>query len=223
MTEDTTPERWLPVPGFETIYTVSDRGRVRGIVRRGSRGQVLKLKVGPRGYPFVILCNRPTVKSVEVHRLVAAAFIGPRPAGHVVRHLNGDPFDNRPENLAYGTPSENMFDVVRHGRHRNAVKTHCPQGHAYEESNTYHRPGNPRDRQCMTCLADRRPAPFVRKAVDEASLPPYAGTGICREGHAITGDNLRMHGTKRICRICDNQRSRDYQRRRAVSVSRGDA
>ena len=44
------------------------------------------------------------------HRLVAAMTYGPIPKGSVVRHLNGDKTDNRPENLAIGTYKENAWD-----------------------------------------------------------------------------------------------------------------
>ena len=50
-----------------------------------------------------------------VHRLVLAAFHGPCPEGMQARHLNGDKLDNRAENLAWGTPSENAADKIRHG------------------------------------------------------------------------------------------------------------
>lgn len=50
------------------------------------------------------------------HALVAEAYLGPRQPGMDVRHLNGDPGDDRPENLAYGTRAENAADTVAHGR-----------------------------------------------------------------------------------------------------------
>jgi predicted DNA-binding protein YlxM (UPF0122 family) len=49
------------------------------------------------------------------HQLMAAIFIGPRPSGLMVRHLDGDNLNNRIENLAYGTQKDNMEDAVRHG------------------------------------------------------------------------------------------------------------
>jgi hypothetical protein len=51
-----------------------------------------------------------------VHHLVYAAFHGARDPGLDVRHLDGDPANNRPDNLAQGTRSENILDVVRSGR-----------------------------------------------------------------------------------------------------------
>jgi len=50
------------------------------------------------------------------HTLVAEAYHGPRPPGADIRHLNGDPGDDRPENLAYGTRVENAADTISHGR-----------------------------------------------------------------------------------------------------------
>lgn len=50
-----------------------------------------------------------------VHQLVALTFLGPRPKGQEVRHLDGNPLNNRADNLAYGTRTENIYDVMRIG------------------------------------------------------------------------------------------------------------
>ena len=50
-----------------------------------------------------------------VHRLVLEVTAGPRPPGRVARHLNGDRYDNRSSNLAWGTVRQNAADKVRHG------------------------------------------------------------------------------------------------------------
>jgi hypothetical protein len=49
------------------------------------------------------------------HVLVLETFHGERPKGAVARHLNGDPSDDRPENLTWGTQAENIKDSVDHG------------------------------------------------------------------------------------------------------------
>lgn len=46
---------------------------------------------------------------------VAEAWIGVRPEGLQVRHINGIKTDNRPTNLEYGTALENAEDRERHG------------------------------------------------------------------------------------------------------------
>lgn len=65
----------------------------------------------------IVLLRRSDKKRVtcRVHVLVALAFLGPKPPGKEVAHENGKPTDNRVENLAYKTHSENLRDRVRHG------------------------------------------------------------------------------------------------------------
>jgi hypothetical protein len=50
-----------------------------------------------------------------LHALILEAFKGPCPKGLECRHLNGDPTDNQPSNLEWGTRSENIQDRIRHG------------------------------------------------------------------------------------------------------------
>lgn len=132
-------ERWLPVPGYEGAYEVSDRGRVRSLDRitaqgRPCKGIVLTQLNGSKGYKQVGL-HRSGQTTHHVHRLVLLAFAGPAPEGMEVRHLNGDRTDNTLANLTWGTHLENMRDQREHGTHKNSVKTHCPKGHPYAGDN----------------------------------------------------------------------------------------
>ena len=152
-------ECWLAVVGYESSYEVSDRGRVRGLDRidaagRQWRGLVLRLIAHGDGHMHVSLSMGGVVRTHFVHRLVLAAFVGPCPEGHEVCHGNGRPDDNRLSNLRYGTQSANTLDRVRHGAHHQSRKTHCPQGHEYDEGNTYRRP-NRTNRECRTCMRER--------------------------------------------------------------------
>lgn len=149
-------EEWRPVPGG-LPYEVSSFGRLRSLPRTVVRsngapqrvaGRVLRLNPNEAGHltaSFSVLGER---RGVKVHWVVAEAFHGPRPAGMEIRHLDGDPTNNRAVNLRYGTRSENCQDRVWHGTHTNAAKTHCPAGHPYDEVNTIRRG---RGRWCRTC------------------------------------------------------------------------
>ena len=112
-------EEWRAVLGYEGRYEVSDLGNVRSI--RGSHGprkvpRPVKAFTVPEGYAQVSLRRNRTFKSRRVHTLVAAAFIREPREGEVVRHLDGDPSNNRVSNLAVGTHKENCADKERHGR-----------------------------------------------------------------------------------------------------------
>lgn len=111
--------RSITVPEFEDLYEVSSKGRVRSLPRQAARafyqGRILKLGVHPQGYRSVILSGRGKRKTVLVHALVLGAFIGQCPPGNEGRHLNGVRSDNRLENLAWGTSSENEYDKLKTG------------------------------------------------------------------------------------------------------------
>lgn len=143
-------ERWLPVVGFEGLYEVSDLGRVRSLrTDRVLSTEMNHLRGGYVRVKFSI--NRKWHRSL-VHRLVLEAFVGPLPEGMVTRHLNGEPTDNRLENIVYGTQSENQHDAVRHGRNWAANKTHCANGHLLDGDNVRMDRGR---RKCVSCERQR--------------------------------------------------------------------
>lgn len=115
------PERWLPIPGWEDLYWVSDLGRVRSWHKRTLRkrpdGLLTPTLMGdPPHLRLTVVLYRSGVRANRpVHQLVAEAFLGPRPTGCDVRHGPGGPFDNRAVNLSYGTRRDNMLDMVRDG------------------------------------------------------------------------------------------------------------
>lgn len=151
---DLPDETWLPVPGFEGFYDVSDLGRVRSLPRQRTRGCILKQHpVGVDRRMQVTLSREGAVSSKMVHRLVGEAFLGPMPEGLETRHLDGNCRNNAAYNLKYGTHAENMADQILHGTNWNANKTHCPKKHPYEGGNLYVIPSSG-GRICRTCARD---------------------------------------------------------------------
>ncbi len=119
-TEGPWEENWLDIPGYDG-YQVSDFGNVRSFFKKGNHkhklgqeARTLKL-VNNRGYRTVSLPMNGKYRHRGVHGLVMLAFSGPRPDGQEVAHLNGQPSDNRRENLAYVTHVENESHKVAHG------------------------------------------------------------------------------------------------------------
>jgi len=110
-------EAWRPVVGYEPLYAVSDKGRVKRVATgKGSReGHVLRPALNHKGYPMVGLSKAGKLRAFAVHTLVALAFLGPRPEGLQINHKNGRKNDNRVENLEYVTPRENIRHAIRLG------------------------------------------------------------------------------------------------------------
>lgn len=136
-----------PIPGYEGRYSVTDEG----VIWSHLRGRALRPRVMPSGHRMVSLHNRGQ-RSYLVHRLVMLALVGEPDPGQEVCHVDGDPGNNRPENLRYGSRSENVRDQVNHGVHNNARKTHCPKGHEYTPENTGPKAGG--GRRCKTCARE---------------------------------------------------------------------
>lgn len=100
--------QWRAIDGFPG-YEVSDVGEVR----RGVK--VLGTVLDRKGYRFVTMHGPTGPVKRPIARLVAAAFIGPRPDGQVVRHRDGNKARNVPSNLVYGTQQQNEADKRAHG------------------------------------------------------------------------------------------------------------
>jgi hypothetical protein len=114
---------WRAVVGFEGLYEVSSTGRIRSLDRQvrhwtGSVRTVKGRELKPcrfKAYLRVTLSRDGMYQSHNVHKIVAAAFRGPRPLGYVTRHKDGDGTNNRWKNVTYGTPADNSADRMKHG------------------------------------------------------------------------------------------------------------
>jgi hypothetical protein len=116
-------EEWRPVFGYEGYYEVSSLGRIRSLHpgRRRRGGDILSLHGTP--YLRVSLCRKGSKRTVNVHSLVARAFLGERPAGLEVNHRDGVSSNCAASNLEYVTSSENKLHTFRLG--------HKPVGSAH--------------------------------------------------------------------------------------------
>ena len=134
-----TREEWRPVVGAPS-YEVSSEGRVRSIDRvvvtkRGHpkkmKGVYLRPCITQAGYQqvAVMFSGKTRQKNIEVHRLVADAFLPPCPGTHGNRkgdyhidHVNDDRLDNRAANLRWLTREENWH--LKYGRLGNRGESH---------------------------------------------------------------------------------------------------
>lgn len=108
-------EIWKDIEGWP-LHQISNMGHVRALPgaqiksRTAQKIEIRKLTRMTLGYFQVGVPRR------YVHDLVLIAFRGLRPTGADSRHLNGDPGDNRLDNLEWGSRAENEADKIVHGR-----------------------------------------------------------------------------------------------------------
>jgi hypothetical protein len=101
-------EIWKQIPGCKK-YEVSTHGRIKS-----SRG-ILKPYIDKRGYCSVSIRRHGIRKNRTIHRIVLEVFIGECPEGMTASHLDGDPTNNRIENLSWETHSDNCRRKKHHG------------------------------------------------------------------------------------------------------------
>ena len=113
-------EIWKEISGYGDKYSVSNYGNVKNHIT----GRLLnpfdrraKSTSGKKGYKTVHLTGGLTrIKNASVHSLIMAAFIGDRPDGYVINHIDGNPSNNHLSNLEYCTQSHNRKQDFIHGR-----------------------------------------------------------------------------------------------------------
>lgn len=118
---------WMPI--YDGYYDVNELGEIRrakpGIAT--FVGRPVRPIQGPTGYAQVQLHFGDRNRRAYVHHVVAEAFLGPRPPGCVVNHIDGNRLNNALANLEYVTSKENAAHALRtRGRTRGPTKPKAP-------------------------------------------------------------------------------------------------
>ena len=115
-------EEWRSIPGYEMLYEVSSKGRIRtceGKVTSNERyshrvwhQRIMKQKCTANRYGRrdcrVSLWKDGHEKTLLVARLVALAFCDGYSEGMTVNHIDGNPLNNQASNLEWCTRNENI-------------------------------------------------------------------------------------------------------------------
>lgn len=116
-------EEWRPVVGYEGIYEVSNTGKVRSCDRIDAsgfhrKGRMMKLNFGINGYVRANIWSpkEKRQRTLEVHRLVAEAFIPNPNKLPQVNHIDENKANNNVGNLEWVTMKQNNMHGTRLAR-----------------------------------------------------------------------------------------------------------
>ena len=124
-------EIWKPIKGYEGIYEISNKGRVKSLSRKvftpsvpnkTIKEKILKPCIRSKNYKyyFVGLLKDKKRKYIAIHRLVADAFL-PNPYNFSqADHLDGNKLNNNVDNLEWVTPKENTRRAWEKGLAKNS-------------------------------------------------------------------------------------------------------
>lgn len=103
-------EVWKDIDGYEGLYRMSNRGRVKRITAiviasnggtRTFQGGVLSTPMNNHGYLYATLCKDGRTKKFLVHRLVADAFLSKKEGLEDIEHIDMDNENNSADNLRW--------------------------------------------------------------------------------------------------------------------------
>lgn len=107
-------EIWKDIEGYETLYKISNLGRVKSFYK----DKLLKPSINSQGYYRVNLYKKGIAKQMFIHRLVAMAFI-PNPDNKpMINHLDCNPLNCKVDNLEWCTNQENVEYMTKLGRNK---------------------------------------------------------------------------------------------------------
>lgn len=159
-----------------------------------------------------------------LHRQVWIDNNGPIPKGSDIHHLDGDPFNNAPDNLVCITVKEHRgehrdtsFGTTPEGReHLERIRAKAAEWHRSEEGRRWH------SEHGKQIWEDREGETYVCRMCGEEFESRYAlGSGYCSKkcrNAAIEHDPRNM--VERICEFCkESFKASKYRKRRFCSTA----
>lgn len=99
---------WKAIPSFPK-YEASTTGEIRNAHTK----YIVKPFTDPtQEYGRITIRQDGVKRKLMVHALIAQAFLGDKPDGYEIDHINSNRTDNRPCNLRYVTPEQNRANPM---------------------------------------------------------------------------------------------------------------
>ena len=111
-------EIWKDVVGYEGLYRINNKGDVFSV----RKSKNMKLCKTGNGYLKVGITKNGKTKYIDVHRLVAIAFIKNERNLKEINHIDGNKENNSVENLEWSTRSENVKHAYKNGLNKRIKK-----------------------------------------------------------------------------------------------------
>lgn len=184
----------------------------------------------PDGYgQMTIPCLSPY--PVRTHRLAYQLAFG-EPEKQHIHHVCENKCCANPAHLKAVTPKEHITITPSSISYEAKNKTHCPQGHPYDEANTYIPKGGKAKgkRICRACSSAAKKNWAIRTGRQTGlghsnrRRPPRRTH--CKYGHELTPDNIYILNKQtgaRACKICAKRRAAEFnaahRQQRKVTVT----
>jgi len=119
--------------GFQ--FLVSENGEV---FRKSDKKKYKPLENPRFGYLQICAYENGRRTTIMMHRLVALAFLGERPEGMFIDHIDRNKKNNHPSNLRYVTPRENAHNSARTKKYSYSKKENTYRSSILIEGQAYH-------------------------------------------------------------------------------------
>ena len=119
------------IPSLEFLYEISEDGRIfRNVKSKKQNKIIVDYHHSEKGYCYTFICRNGKVQKIPIARVVAECWLGKKPEGYEIDHIDRNSLNNHYKNLRYVTKSEQM----KNRDHSNINKKDSANLDAYQKS-----------------------------------------------------------------------------------------